>query len=179
MEKLKLVKCAVCGELPEIVKIPTGDSGGGKAHRWEVRCGCGAKTKLCERKTDALARWEAEQLWAEAWRQEVRRRAQEEQRERKKEALFRDGARRASKEGTTGIKSVKELIPPDAREQDLRDAFLSAVEKPGMEDIRRMRGLAEHTGGEKTKQLRVKNLGAKSMLELLGKLGIFLTQFGE
>lgn len=177
MEELNLVRCAVCGELPEIVKIPTGAGGGGKAHRWEVRCGCGAKTERCERKADALAQWEAGQLWAEACRQEERR--QEERRERKKEALFRDGVRRASKEKTTGIKSVKELIPPDAREQDLRDAFLSAAEKPGMEDIRRMRGLAEHTGGEKTKQLRVKNLGAKSMLELLGKLGIFLTQFGE
>ncbi len=177
MEKLELVKCAVCGELPEIVRIPAGAGGGGKAHRWEVRCGCGAKTERCERKTDALAQWEAGQLWAEACRQEERR--QEEQRERKKEALFRTGARRASKEGTTGIKSVKELIPPGAREQELWNAFLSAAGKPGMEDIRRMRGLAEHTGGEKTKQLRVKNLGAKAMLELLGKLGIFLTQFGE
>ncbi len=177
MEKLELVKCAVCGGLPEIVKIPTGAGGGGKAHRWEVRCGCGAKTERCERKTDALAQWEAGQLWAEACRQEERR--QEEQRERKKEALFRAGVRRASKEGTTGIKSVKELIPPGVREQELWNAFLSAAEKPGMEDIRRMRGLAEHTGGEKTKQLRVKNLGVKSMLELLGKLGIFLTQFGE
>lgn len=177
MEELKLVKCAVCGELPEIVKIPTGDSGGGKAHRWEVRCGCGAKTERCERKTDALAQWEAGQLWAEARRQEERR--QEEQRERKKEVLFRDGVRRASKEKTTGIQSVNELIPPGVREQDLWDAFLRAAEKPGMEDIGKMRGLAEHKGGEKTKQLRVKNLGAKAMLELLGKLGIFLTQFGE
>lgn len=74
---------------------------------------------------------------------------------------------------------MNELIPPDASEQNLRDAFLRAAEKPGMEDIGKMRGLAEHKGGEKTKQLRVKNLGAKAMLELLGKLGIFLTQFGE